>query len=324
MLRCLTHHASRRPSMLGCSTQHICRSRLAGEPARSATTAVNDTTRSPASRFLQIESDRPGCLSSPAQSNPTDSAAGQSILECLTQHTRRSRLADEPVRSATTAVNDTMRSPASRLLQIESNRPECLSSPAQSNPTDPAAGQSMLRCLTQHTRRSRLADEPVRSATTAVNDTTRSPASRLLRIESNRTDSVGLPAQSNPTDSAAGQSILECLTQHTRRSRLAGEPARSATTAVNDTTRSPASRLLQIESNRPGCLSSPAQLNPTDPAAGQSMLRCSTQHTRRSRLAGEPARSATTAVNDTTRSPASRAPTGRSSSSVQPCPTGGL
>jgi hypothetical protein len=55
------------------------------------------------------------------------------------------------------------------------------------------------------------------------------------------------PAQSNPTDSAAGQSILECLTQHICRSRLAGEPARSATTAVNDTTRSPASRLLQAD-----------------------------------------------------------------------------
>jgi hypothetical protein len=247
MSRCLTHHASRRPSMLGCSTQHICRSRLAGEPARSATTAVNDTTRSPASRFLQIESNRPECLSSPAQSNPTDSAAGRSMLGCLTQHTRRSRLAGEPVRSATTAVNDTTRSPASRLLQIEPNRPGCLSSPAQSNPTDPAAGQSMLGCLTQHTRRSRLAGEPVRSATMAVNDTTRSPASRLLQIESNRPGCLSSPVQSNPTDPAAGQSMLRCSTQHTRRSRLAGEPVRSATTAVNDTTRSPASRLLQVD-----------------------------------------------------------------------------
>ena len=170
-----------------------------------------------------------------------------SMSWCLTQRTRRSRLAGEPVRSATTAVNDTARSPASRRLRIESNGPDWLSSRDQSNSTGPAAGQSMLGCLTQHTRRSRLAGEPVRSATTAMNDSTRSPASRLLRIESNGPDWLSSPAQSNATDSAAGQSMSGCLTQHTRRSRLAGEPVRPATTAVNDTARSPASRRLQVD-----------------------------------------------------------------------------
>ena len=142
MSGCLTQHAYRKPSMLWSTAQHICRrpsmswcltqhsrkSRLAGEPVRSATTAMNDSTRSPASRLLRIESGRPDWLSSPGQSNPmdptdqsnsTDSAGGQSMLWCLTQHSCRSRLAGEPDRSATTAVNDTTRSPASRRLQVD-------------------------------------------------------------------------------------------------------------------------------------------------------------------------------------------------------------
>ena len=250
MSRCLKHHASRRPSMLGCSTQHTRRSRLAGEPVRSATTAVDGTTRSPASRVLRIKSNRPDSLGLPDPLTATDSAAGQSMLERPTQHTRRSQLAGEPVRSATTAVDGTTRSPASRVLRIESNRPDSLGLPDQWTPTDSAAGQSMLGCSTQHTRRSQLAGEPVRSATTAVNGTTRSPASRVLRIKSNRPDSLGLPDPLTATDSAAGQSMLERSTQHTRRSRLAGEPVRSATTAVDGTTRSPASRLLQVDLHR--------------------------------------------------------------------------
>ena len=119
MLWSTAQHVCRRPSMSRCLTQHTRRSGLAGEPVRSATTAVNDTTRSPASRLLRIESNRPDWLSSPAQSNATDSAAGQSMSGSLTQHTRRSRLAGEPVRSATMAVNDTLRSPASRGPQVD-------------------------------------------------------------------------------------------------------------------------------------------------------------------------------------------------------------
>ncbi|TDV48061.1 hypothetical protein EC919_1095 [Pseudomonas graminis] len=271
---------------------------MAGGPIVTSDIFAADPTRSPASRLLRTELDRSIVQSLRGQAR---SCTGlRWVMHRGQTQNRRSRLAGERGGSEPEVSTDETGSPASWLLRTELDRSIVQSIRGRARSCT-GFRWVMHRGQTQN-RRSRRAGERGGSEPEVPTDETGSPASRLLRIELDR--SIVQSIRGKARSCTGLRWVMHRGQTQNRRSRLAGERGGSEPEVSTDETGSPASRLLRIELDRSIVQSLRGQARAYT-GLRWVMHRGQTQN-RRSRLAGERGGSEPEVPTDETGSPASR------------------